>query len=390
MPETPSSLPTAAIVSRRVVAIWIDWYAYHIARFRGIQANPDLAGAVQGIELVGGIGVHAGLRFREGLPSDIPVETLMPDSSWQEANKFALAAKLWRSLSRFDPEVVLIPGYYTLPAVAAALWARIHGRKSVLMTESTEGDHNRSWWREALKRSLLRVLFNWAIAGGKAHLRYLEKLGFPVRRIGHFYDVVDNRYLKETVNDLLESARITDLPLRYFLYVGRLSEEKNVGGLLTEWITYRNGGGRWPLVIVGAGPEAGALQTAASSSPYFEDVHFAGHRSFRELPAFYAFAGCFVLPSTREPWGLVVNEAMASGLPVLVSNRCGCAEDLVDRGQNGYTFDPFEEGALATLLARMESLELSAWNEMSRRSLNIIGNYTPEALGAEVACIAAA
>jgi 1,2-diacylglycerol 3-alpha-glucosyltransferase len=391
MPETPSSLPTAAVVSRRVVAIWIDWYAYHIARFRGIQANPDLAGAVQGIELVGGIGVHAGLRFREGLPSDIPVETLMPDSSWHEANKFALAAKLWRSLSRFDPEVVLIPGYYTLPAVAAALWARIHGRKSVLMTESTEGDRKRNWWREALKGSLLRVLFNWAIAGGKSHLRYLKKLGFPDRRIGQFYDVVDNRYLKETVNGLrLESARITGLPLRYFLYVGRLSEEKNVGRLLTEWITYRNGGGIWPLVIVGAGPETEALRTSALSSPYFEDVHFAGHRSFRELPAFYAFAGCFVLPSTREPWGLVVNEAMASGLPVLVSNRCGCAEDLVDTGQNGFTFDPFEEGELATLLARMESLELSAWNEMSLQSLNIIGDYTPEALGAEVACIAAA
>lgn len=391
MPETRSFLPTASVVSRRVVAIWIDWYAYHIARFRGIQANPELAGSVQGIELVGGIGVHAGLRFREGLPSDIPVETLMPDSSWHEANKFVLAAKLWRSLSRFDPEVVLIPGYYTLPAVAAALWARLHGRKSVLMTESTEGDHKRSWWREALKGSLLRVLFNWAIAGGKAHLRYLEKLGFPGRRIGQFYDVVDNRYLKETVNGLRrESARITGLPLRYFLYVGRLSEEKNVGRLLAEWITYRNGGGVWPLVIVGAGPETEALRTAALRSPYFEDVHFAGHRSFRELPAFYAFAGCFVLPSTREPWGLVVNEAMASGLPVLVSNRCGCAEDLVDRGQNGFTFDPFEEGELATLLARMESLEVSAWNEMSLRSLNIIENYTPEALGAEVACIAAA
>jgi 1,2-diacylglycerol 3-alpha-glucosyltransferase len=202
---------------------------------------------------------------------------------------------------------------------------------------------------------------------------------------------VDNRYLKETVNGLrLESARITGLPLRYFLYVGRLSEEKNVGSLLAEWITYRNGGGMWPLVIVGAGPEIGALRTTALSSPYFEDAHFAGHRSFRELPAFYAFAGCFVLPSTREPWGLVVNEAMACGLPVLVSNRCGCAEDLVERGQNGYTFDPFEEGALATLLTRMESLELSAWNEMSLRSLDIIENYTPEALGAEVACIAAA
>jgi glycosyltransferase involved in cell wall biosynthesis len=375
----------------RVVAIWIDWYAYHIARFRGIQSHPLLAGGAQGIELVGGVGVHAGLKFREEMPIGLPIETLMPNSSWHEANKFVLAVKLWRSLSSLDPEVVLVPGYYTLPAVAAALWARFHGRKSVLMTESTEGDHARSMWKESLKSILIRFLFNWAISGGKAHMRYLERLSFPSRRIRHFYDVVDNRYLKETVNILrLENASPRGLPEQYFLYVGRLSGEKNVDGLLTEWTRYREQGGAWSLVIVGAGPETGPLKAIASASVFAKDIYFAGHRTFRELPSFYALAECFVLPSTREPWGLVVNEAMASGLPVLVSSRCGCAEDLVESGKNGFVFDPSKEGALATLLRRMESLEPSALNRMRIRSLEIIENYTPEAFGEQVASIAAA
>ena len=375
----------------RVVAIWIDWYAYHIARFRGIQSHPLLADGAQGIELVGGVGVHAGLKFREEMPIGLPIETLMPNSSWHEANKFVLAAKLWLSLSSLDPEVVLVPGYYTLPAIAAALWARFHGRKSVLMTESTEGDHARSMWKESLKGILIRFLFNWAISGGKAHMRYLERLSFPSRRIRHFYDVVDNRYLKETVNILrLENASPRGLPEQYFLYVGRLSGEKNVDGLLTEWTRYREQGGAWSLVIVGAGPETGALKAIASASVFAKDIYFAGHRTFRELPSFYALAECFVLPSTREPWGLVVNEAMASGLPVLVSSRCGCAEDLVESGNNGFVFDPSKEGALATLLTRMESLEPSALNRMRIRSLEIIENYTPEAFGEQVASIAAA
>jgi len=391
MPDAHSSLAKNTLARSRVVAIWIDWYAYHIARFRGIQQHPLLVDGVWGIELVGGIGVHTGLKFREELPLDLPIETLMPNSSWQEAGKFSLSAKLWRRLSELNPDVVLVPGYYTLPAIAAALWARFHGRKSVLMTESTEGDHARRWWKETLKSILIRLLFNWAISGGKAHMRYLERLSFPARRIRHFYDVVDNQYLKETVGPIkLGSASRTKLPERYFLYVGRLSCEKNVDGLLAEWIRYREQGGTWSLVLVGAGPQTDLLKAIASNSVFARDIFFAGHKTFRDLPSFYAFAGCFVLPSTREPWGLVVNEAMASGLPVLVSSRCGCAEDLVDSGSNGFTFDPSKKGALAALLARMESLELSALTRMSDRSLEIIATYTPEALGAQVASIVAA
>jgi glycosyltransferase involved in cell wall biosynthesis len=391
MPDAHPFLSKNTSARCRVVAIWIDWYAYHLARFRGIQKHPLLADGVWGIELVGGIGVHAGLKFRQDLPLDLPVETLMPNSSWQEASKFALAAKLWRRLSKLDPEVVLVPGYYTSPAIAAALWARFHNRKSVLMTESTEGDHARVWWRETFKSILIRLLFNWAVSGGKAHMRYLERLNFPARRIRHFYDVVDNQYLKETVDPLkLKSGTHMGLPHPYFLYVGRLSSEKNVDGLLGEWIRYREHGGSWPLVLVGAGPQTDSLKAIASTSFFARDIYFAGHKTFHELPPFYAFAGCFVLPSTREPWGLVVNEAMAAGLPVLVSSRCGCAEDLVDSGGNGFTFDPLKKGTLAALLERIESLELTTLIRMSDRSREIIDTYTPEALGAQVASIVTA
>src|SRR5260370_286081 len=73
---------------------------------------------------------------------------------------------------------------------------------------------------------------------------------------------------------------------------------------------------------------------------YEEDMHFEGIKKAEEIAVYYAFANCFVLPSVREPWGLVVNEAMAAGLPVIVSHRCGCAEDLVIHNRNGYVFDP--------------------------------------------------
>ncbi len=374
----------------RVAVIWIDWYPYHAARFRGLDASPALRGAVVGIELVGGVGVHKGLKFREDLPADLRVETLLPDTSWGDADKRALARQLWRRLDELDPEVVLVPGYYTLPAIAAALWARTHGRASVLMTESTAGDHTRTWWKELPKRLALRTLFDWAVTGGAAHVSYLRQLGFPANRIVGCYDVVDNAMFREGAQAVRGREPSVAAVPTYFLYVGRLAEEKNVAGLLASWTAYRAGGGTWPLVLCGDGPERARLVAGVAATPYANDVHFPGLKTSRELLPMYAGAGCFVLPSTREPWGLVVNEAMAAELPVLVSTRCGCSSDLVVPGENGFTFEPTDAAALTRLLHRMEGLSATERATMGQRSDEIISRYTPQHFGEAIATIARA
>lgn len=370
----------------RLVVIWIDWYPYHVARFRGLASAPGMAGKVTGIELVGGVGVHAGLKFRETLPADVTVETLLPDSDWQRASQWSLALKLWRVLGRLNPKTVLVPGYYTLPALVAAIWAKAHSRQSVLMTESTAFDHQRTGWKESIKSYLIRTIFDWAVTGGAAHRRYLQQLGFPTERVLGCYDVVDNTFFETKARELRVGAPpVPALSRKYFLYVGRLSSEKNVGSLLEAWIQHRRSGGRWPLVIVGSGPEEAVLRHVAQRSGFAADVHFAGHKSFRELPAYYAHAGCFVLPSTREPWGLVVNEALASGLPVIVSNRCGCAEDLVETGANGVLFDPADTQQLERALQGIQSSTAEEHASMSSRSLQIIQRFCPENFGQEIA-----
>ena len=377
----------------QAAVIWIDWYAYHVARFAGLCSHPELAGTVAGIELVGGAGVHAGQRFRTELPPELPVATLFPGEDWPLERRpgrgqLRIARALWRKLSRLNPSTVLVPGYYTLPALAAALWARTHRRKSVLMTESTRGDHARSPWKELLKSLLIRGLFGWAVAGGTRHIEYLRALGFPAKRIARFYDVVDNDGLYHRAQELRRSSPASQgLPEKYFLYVGRLAPEKNVAGLLAAYLAHRAAGGAWPLVLVGDGPERASLQAQAEDSLYAADIHFAGHQGAAGLPRYYAFAGCFVLPSTREPWGLVVNEAMACGLPVIVSDRCGCAEDLLAPGGNGFVFAPETPGALRSALAGMEALSETEWLRMSSASLFRIADFTPDRFGEEIAAI---
>ena len=375
----------------QAVVIWIDWYAYHVARFTGLQSAFGSDGQIVGIELVGGVGVHAGLKFREELPADLPVHTLLPEASWSKTSKVTLSKLLWKRLSDLNPQVVLVPGYYNLPALTAALWARRHKRVSVLMTESTAHDHARSSWKEKLKSLLVNRLFDWAVTGGTAHVRYLRQLGFPADRIASFYDVVGNDKLRDAVTSLRQhsDAALHGLPSEYFLYVGRLSAEKNVSTLLRAWIAYRGRGGSRPLVLVGDGPEAASLRELASSSAFADDVHFAGHKSSRELWPYFAFSAAFVLPSTREPWGLVVNEAMAASLPVFVSETCGCAENLVHPGQNGYTFSPANVEQLSAHFDAFDHLRDDQRAGMGAASGERIAAYSPENFGEQIARIAA-
>jgi glycosyltransferase involved in cell wall biosynthesis len=120
------------------------------------------------------------------------------------------------------------------------------------------------------------------------------------------------------------------------------------------------------LVLIGSGPEEAALRALALErglavrdlepgrpGPQAATVYFGGFRQIDENPAFYALADVFVLPSAWEEWGLVVNEAMACGLPVLVSREAGCALDLVKEGVNGHRFDPKDPGELSLLMERI-------------------------------------
>ncbi|MDQ2777576.1 MAG: glycosyltransferase family 4 protein [Acidobacteriota bacterium] len=377
-------------LTRRPIAVmWIDWYAYHITRFRALLENAELAGRVAGIEIVGGVGVHAGLKFREAAPDSFPVQTLFSESSWREAKGWKSAVAVWKCLNALNPSAVLVPGYYTMPGLAAALWGKAHGRRTVLMTESAEQDHRRTWWKEKFKSVLVRSLFDRAIAGGKAHRRYLERLGFRPDRIGRFYDVVDNEFFEDRSEALRKVFRAADfgLPDQYFLYVGRLAEEKNIKGLIAAYLQYRRSGGRWSLVLVGDGPLRKQLEEQAAGSRHGVDIRFEGLQGTADLPQYYAYAGCFVLPSSREPWGLVANEAMASRLPVIISRQCGCADDLVIEGENGLLFDPANSGDLTASLIAMGGLSAERLTEMGWRSRQIIARFSPERWAAEVARI---
>jgi glycosyltransferase involved in cell wall biosynthesis len=155
--------------------------------------------------------------------------------------------------------------------------------------------------------------------------------------------------------------------------------KKNLPRLIEAFARYRQTAGpsAWPLELLGDGPMRGELERTRAAHSLETALVMPGFVQYGGLPSYYGNAGAFVHASTIEQWGLVVNEAMAAGLPVLVSERCGCAPDLVEEGRNGHTFDPYDVDALAGLMLKVVSgaRDRAAMGEASRQ---IIARWSPE------------
>ena len=209
-------------------------------------------------------------------------------------------------------------------------------------------------------------------------------------RIWLGYDAVDNAFLGEHADaakaDAQALRRRYNLPGRYFLASARFIEKKNLITLIRAYGLYRSklegkqSATNCGLVLLGDGPLRQSLEAEVAAIGFGDEIKMPGFQQYEHLPVYYGLADVFVLPSATEQWGLVVNEAMASGLPVLVSTRCGCAPDLVEEGHNGYTFDPFDVSNLADLMVKVadEAYDRRAMGDASRK---IIAGWSPEHFG---------
>jgi len=240
-------------------------------------------------------------------------------------------------------------------------------------------------------------LYSAALVGGQRHVEYLIELGMPIERIFTGYDVVDNDYFAQRAlqirNSKSDIRNEHGLPENYFLASARFIEKKNLPRLINAYAEYRdrskgtgvtapgyNRGAPWDLVLLGDGPLRETLNSQLSTLNLHASVHLPGFKQYDDLPVYYALAKAFVHASTTEQWGLVVNEAIASGLPVIVSNRCGCVPELMNG--NGFTFDPLDEHELASQLLKMASLSDDERRGLGDASYSIAANFTPDRFGA--------
>ena len=328
------------------------------------------------------------------------IHTVFPGKALESLSRRQIQQGTYKVLSHLNPDAVAISGWASPDALACLTWCQQHSKQALLMSETRAADGRRVWFKEAIKSRRIKP-FQGALVGGAGHADYLHSLGFS-GPIAFGYDVVDNAYFRQESTQWRANDQRRGLTIRpYILASNRFVERKNLIRLVHAFAALPSSDGSLnravvDLCLVGDGPERVALQstcqalglpvveaapwdvegeaTSAFTSPR---VFLPGFRQIEELPRFYAHASCFVHPAISEPWGLVINEAMACGLPVLCSANCGAAEELVCDGVNGFIFDPLDSTTIADAFQKFLALDSLSIANFSRASRSILDNHCP-------------
>lgn len=296
------------------------------------------------------------------------------------------AGQVWPTvqsrLSALDPTVVVVAGWATPESFAAIAWARKQRRRLVMLSESQASDAERSIWREVVKRRIVGFA-DAALVGGPPHRDYAVALGLPPDAVFMGYDAVENAHFAVGARAARADAAATRsrlvMPKRYLLASARFITKKNLPRLVSAYAGAIAGRAHAPdLVILGDGPERAAVDAVIAWAGVSGRVHLPGFRGYPDLPAFYGLSEGFVHVSTSEQWGLVINEAAASGVPIVASSACGATGSLVADGETGFIVEATSEASIRDGLRRLIDLDPQDRAAMGRAAERRVANWGPE------------
>jgi glycosyltransferase involved in cell wall biosynthesis len=353
----------------KVVTLALAPFPYHASLYRALAAEPTLNFSAVFCS-------NEGLRPRDGgfgddITWDIDLVGGYAHRFLSRANTNHFEGKFF-SLRDWDvigvilrerPEVLWIHNYNYLTLVIAALTQWLRGGAVAFRGDFTLLV-DRPLWKRAIKSAMLPVFFrrSYGLYTGSESQRWMRKYGIADKRLVLVPMSIDNVAFQAR-STLLRPDRLAikrgfglreELPT--ILFVGRLVEMKQPLLLLEAFARVR-AKAACSLLVVGSGPQEMAMRRRVDELGV-ADVHFAGFLNQSRIGEAYAAADVLALPGS-ESWGLVVNEAMNHGLPVVVSTRVACGPDLVHSGETGYIVRTTHPDELAQkLLDLMNSPEL--------------------------------
>lgn len=266
------------------------------------------------------------IRTQDFVASDDSFDScVLNEGPFESRNYFLSAWRLIKKMKSIEARLVVLGGWDLLEYWMLALCLPKH--KNALALESTIYDSHFQGWKSILKRFFLSRV-KTVFASGSPHRALLKCLRFKGRVLTTF-GVGIFRYADKINKSSAFSGK--------FLYVGRLSQEKNIKPLIEVFRHLP----QFRLSLIGQGPLLEQLKRDCPSN-----VNILGYVPNTELANHYQQHDIFVLPSLKEPWGLVVEEALYYGLPVIASQRVGCAMDWVKQYQVGMLFDPLDNHSI--------------------------------------------
>jgi glycosyltransferase involved in cell wall biosynthesis len=269
-------------------------------------------------------------------------------------------------LRRFSPHVVVAAGggVWSSPANIAALVARRRFGWAFVPWWNTFTRERRSLPRRVAEpwvRYFFRSADAW-LAGGSRHARDVVRLGADPSRtvIAPLTALGPNPPLERT------GLLVPDQP-RY-LFVGRFIERKGIDVLLAAF----RGVDRGELWLAGDGPLRSYVEGEANGDPR---IRLLGYANEESLPDLYREADVLMVPSLFEPWGLVVHEGLAYGLPVIATDQVAAADDLIDSGVNGYVVPAGSREALAEAMGSVAEWAPLHWREAAVRTRTTLPKF---------------
>ena len=307
-------------------------------------------------------------------------ERRMPAGFWS-----LVCPEVWTEIRSGQYDGVLLHGYGFAAYVLAFFAAKSYGIPVFVRSETHLG-LQRSGWKKRLRDGVLSIAYRFVdrfLAIGSANRDYYRSLGVPEEKIFDVPYTVDNeRFIAAaqlTAEQRLAVRQQFGLPADRLvvLYASKFMPRKHPDDVIRAVAQLRDEGVIASLLFVGTGEMESELRSLVIEHKLQDAVYFGGFVNQAELPKVYAASDVFVLPAENEPWGLIVNEVMCAGVPIVVAEEVGCVPDLVRDGESGLLMQAGNVASLTTALRRLltNQAERSA---MGRKCLEIIDTWNYE------------
>jgi glycosyltransferase involved in cell wall biosynthesis len=303
---------------------------------------------------------------------------LLFHGNYDRGSRWRRVITVVRDVFKNPSDLVVIPGYHRVEYWAMLLVCILLRRKRAVFCDSTEFDRPQTGLKDFAKRLFFRRCDGFFCYGVRSK-EYLLRHGADESKIIYRYQAAALPHEYDPVEVL---ARYEAMPrpaakMHRFTYVGRFSLEKGINDLLEAFVRVRSKITDARLDLVGAGPLCAELKARVAELNLGDVVTFLGTKNISEIAELFMESTALVLPSHSEPWGLVVNEALSYGCPVVASDVCGCVPDLVIDGVTGYSFEAGDVEALSqAMLSAVKMTEDRV--EVAKKCLAVISEYTPK------------
>ena len=302
-------------------------------------------------------------------------DCLFPDKSDADLNKHQIKDKLFAKLDEIDPDVIVGGSIAFYSGALSLRWAKQNKKKFIMFDDAKPSWVKRNFFVQGIKNLITNQIDGLWLPSDEYDAEYTKLYKKSKIKYLYGYDCVDNDLFKLNSEKQIDNKKI--------ITVSRLVEKKNVKSLLDAWKHVEDNDDTYSLDIIGDGPLSAELQQYQKSLG-LRRVNFLGAIANDEIPKYLFEADAFVSPSLYESWGLVVNEAMAAGLPVILSDKINAAFTLLKDGENGYLFDPYDQEALPRLLLLFIQLPDAVKMKMSLKSRELIGKMDFNYMGNEL------